>query len=81
MHRVGCDGPCLAARHRWGYGARPVRRSRPRKPLLNTTCPVAEAAVAATVLVAAVVGTVAAPPLSTMAGPHALSKGPGQPIT
>ena len=51
----------------------PVRVRAPRKPLLGATCSSAEAAAAATV---AVVGTVAAPPLSTRAGPHSPRQGP-----
>lgn len=51
----------------------PVRVRAPRKPLLEATCSAAEAAAAATV---AVVGAVAAPPLSTRAGPHNPRQGP-----
>lgn len=51
----------------------PVRVRAPGKPLLGATCSAAEAAAAAAV---ALVGAVAAPPLSTRAGPHNPRQGP-----
>lgn len=60
-------------RHLEPQSAASVRVRAPGKPLLGATCSPAEAAAAATV---AVVGTVAAPPLSTRAGPHSLRQGP-----
>lgn len=69
-----------AARH--GSGAERAERGAlvrvgvPRKPPLGATCLEAAAAAAATVVVVAVVGAVAAPPLSTRAGPHSPRQGP-----
>lgn len=54
----------------------PVGVGVPRKPPLGDTCPAAEAAAAATVAVVAMVEAVAAPPLSTRAGPDSPRQGP-----
>lgn len=63
------------ARSKWS-AAPPVFVEATGKQPLGATCPATEAAAVATVAVAAVVGAVAAPPLSTRAGRHSLRQGP-----